>query len=132
MAAGNGRSPLGDGYLTRPPPAPAPARLLPPSDCNVIISCTNAAMLGLGRFVFLPYQRRQIEKQGLPVQNGVTNFAAGDERAAESRGVMETGDPAGFTLIDTLAWGSLGHVLGYIALASFSAQSAGIPITPAN
>ena len=36
------------------------------------------------------------------------------------------------TLIDTLAWGSLGHVLGYIALASFSAQSAGIPITPAN
>ena len=32
--------------------------------------------------------------------------------------VFSTKDPAGFTLIDTMAWGSIGHVLGYAALAA--------------
>jgi len=48
---------------------------------------------------------------------------AGDKLAAEAEAVKATGDPAGFNLIDVLAWGSLGHALAYTSLAvqSFSA-----------
>merc|ERR1711897_126008 len=67
-------------------------------------------MLAIGRFGFLPYQRRQIEKAGLPLQNDVTNLQAGmseglatDKLATEAK-AFETKDPAGFTLIDTIAW----------------------------
>ena len=81
-----------------------------------------AMMLALGRFVFMPYQRAQIEKAGLPTQNGDTHFAAGDVKAEEASFLNTTNDPAGFTLIDVMAWGSLGHALGFAALAvgSFS------------
>merc|ERR1712118_172326 len=77
-------------------------------------------MLAIGRFGFLTYQRRQIEKAGLPLQNDVINLQAGmsegpatDKLATEAK-VFETKDPAGFTLIDTIAWGSLGHVLALL------------------
>jgi photosystem I subunit V len=92
------------------------------SDVNLAISGANALMLSLGRFVFLPYQREQIKRAGLPVQNGETNFAAGDIRAEEATFLSTTNDPAGFNLIDVFAWGSLGHALGFAALAvgSFS------------
>ena len=92
------------------------------SDVNVTISAANALMLSLGRFAFMPYQRAQMEKAGLPEQNGETHFAAGDVQAEEASFLNTTNDPAGFTLIDVMAWGSLGHALGFAALAigSFS------------
>jgi photosystem I subunit V len=91
-------------------------------DVNVAISAANATALALGRFVFLPYQRAQVERVGLPTQNGETHFAAGDARAQEASFITSTNDPAGFTLVDLLAWGSIGHALGFLALASQSAQ----------
>ena len=136
-------------------------------DTQVIMSLANGAALAIGRFGFLPYQRRKIEEAGLPLQNGETYVEAGDKlaevrrhfslslslsssprvgslssRSPSSRPfadaltsppppsafpvldipqeaeVFSTKDPAGFTLIDTMAWGSIGHVLGYAALAA--------------
>jgi hypothetical protein len=37
------------------------------------------------RFVFLPLHRQWLAKEGLPKQNGVTHFEAGDIRAQEVR-----------------------------------------------
>merc|ERR1711959_408172 len=81
------------------------------SDVNVTISAANALMLSLGRFAFMPYQRAQMEKAGLPEQNGEMHFAAGDVQAEGASFLNTTNDPAGFTLIDVMAWGSLGHAL---------------------
>merc|ERR1712187_14944 len=86
------------------------------SDTQVIMSLANASMLGIGRFGFLPYQRRKIQEAGLPEQNDEKYFEAGDKLAQEA--AFATKDPAGFNLIDTLAWGSLGHVLGFACLAA--------------
>merc|ERR1712146_231472 len=86
------------------------------SDCNVIISACNFAMLSLGRLVFLPYQRRQVSNAGLPLQNGETHAVAGDRLAQEASFVTKSADPAGFNTIDVLAWGSVGHLLGFTAL----------------
>lgn len=55
------------------------------SDVNVIVGGSTVAALALGRFVFLPFQRRTNEKAGLPVQNGVTHFESGDKYAQEAR-----------------------------------------------
>jgi photosystem I subunit V len=92
-------------------------------DGNVVISSANAICLALGRFVFLPYQRAQVERVGAPTQNGQTHFAAGDSRAEEASFIVSTNDPAGFTIVDLLAWGSIGHAVGFLALASQSAQT---------
>eukprot|EP00192_Tetraselmis_astigmatica_P017276 CAMPEP_0117668342 /NCGR_PEP_ID=MMETSP0804-20121206/11493_1 /TAXON_ID=1074897 /ORGANISM="Tetraselmis astigmatica, Strain CCMP880" /LENGTH=131 /DNA_ID=CAMNT_0005476217 /DNA_START=96 /DNA_END=491 /DNA_ORIENTATION=+ len=102
----------------------APVRAaVDPANASIVISGCNAAMLALGRFVFLPYTRAQQEKAGVPVQNGVTHFEAGDIRAEEASFITRAGaDPAGFTIIDVLAWGSLGHVLGFCALVLSSNQ----------
>ena len=54
------------------------------------------------------------------MQNGMTHAAAGDIRAQEATGVLKTGDPAGFNLVDVFAWGALGHAAGFAALASLS------------
>jgi photosystem I reaction center subunit V len=74
------------------------------------------------------------------MQNGMTHAAAGDIRAQEATGVLKTGDPAGFNLVDVFgkgcvsqracvrvlthsasaAWGALGHAAGFAALASIS------------
>ena len=78
----------------------------------------NAVMLGLGRFVFLPYQRDRVSSAGLPEQNGQTHLAAGDRLAEEASFLMTTNDPAGFNLIDVMAWGALGHALGFAVLAA--------------
>ena len=48
------------------------------SDTNLIISGSTAALLALGRFVFLPYHRSQLARAGLPTQNGVSHADAGD------------------------------------------------------
>mmetsp|Transcript_10109 Transcript_10109/g.24092 ORF Transcript_10109/g.24092 Transcript_10109/m.24092 type:complete len:131 (+) Transcript_10109:127-519(+) len=100
-------------------PARMPVRAaFDPANTSLVISGCNAAMLALGRFAFLPYTKKQQEKAGLPVQNGKTHFEAGDIRAEEASFITRAGgDPAGFTIIDVLAWGSLGHVLGFLALA---------------
>ena len=91
-------------------------------DVNVVVSASNALALYLGRFVFLPYQRAQVERVGMPTQNGQTHFAAGDTRAEEASFITSTNDPAGFNLVDVFAWGSIGHAIGFLALASQSAQ----------
>lgn len=86
----------------------------------VIISLSTGALLALGRFVFLPFQRDNVAKQGLPEQNGVTHFEAGDTRAQEAVSFLKTNDPAGFTIVDVLAWGALGHAIGFFVLATFT------------
>lgn len=85
---------------------------------GLVISLSTGALLFLGRFVFLPFQRDNVSKQGLPEQNGVTHYEAGDSRAQEVVGVLKTNDPAGFTLVDVLAWGALGHAIGFFILAT--------------
>merc|ERR1719169_413570 len=77
------------------------------SEANIIISGSNLVFLSLGRFVFLPYQRRQASKASLPIQNGMTHSAAGDNLAREAS------EPAGFNVIDVMAWGALGHAVGF-------------------
>eukprot|EP01025_Chloroclados_australasicus_P041515 TRINITY_DN43_c0_g1_i4.p2 TRINITY_DN43_c0_g1~~TRINITY_DN43_c0_g1_i4.p2 ORF type:complete len:134 (-),score=24.11 TRINITY_DN43_c0_g1_i4:211-612(-) len=96
------------------------AELITPS--MLVISGCNAAMLAIGRFVAMPYQRRMVEKAGMPVQNGQTHFESGDRLAEEASFILKTGDPSGFNVIDVLAWGSLGHAIGYAALAAASLQ----------
>ena len=90
------------------------------SDVQIVISGCNALALGLGRFVFLPTIREKTAAQGPGVQNGESHFAAGDARAEEAASVFATNDPAGFTIVDLLMWGSIGHAVGYSALASQS------------
>eukprot|EP00898_Chlorokybus_atmophyticus_P005758 jgi/Chlat1/6183/Chrsp42S05737 len=84
------------------------------------IAGSTGLLLFLGRFAVLPYQRQWLQRQGLPKQNGQTHAQAGDSRAEEN--TFKTGDPAGFTIVDVLAWGALGHALGFatLALQSFS------------
>lgn len=36
-------------------------------------------------------------------------------------------DPDGFTIVDVFAWGSIGHALGYFALATSSLQANHVP-----
>ncbi|KAK3263087.1 hypothetical protein CYMTET_28090 [Cymbomonas tetramitiformis] len=90
------------------------------SDVNMTICAANATMLFLGRFAFLPYQRAQVEKAGMPVQNGISHAEAGDALAEEAAFIGKSKDPAGFSLIDVMAWGSLGHALGFALLATQS------------
>ena len=82
---------------------------------NYAVSGSTFAMLFLGRFVFRDFQKSALQKQGLPVQNGQTHFDAGDLRAAEQEGVVTASlnDPVGFSIVDVLSWGSLGHALGF-------------------
>lgn len=47
------------------------------------MTAANFACLCLGRWAFLPYQRRNVENAGMPVQNGQTHFEAGDKYAQE-------------------------------------------------
>ena len=93
------------------------------------MSLANGAALALGRFFVLPYQRKKVEEAGLPKQNDQTYVEAGDTLAKEAN-VFGTQDPAGFTLIDTMAWGSIGHVLGFAALAAKNANDLGITVSP--
>jgi photosystem I subunit V len=100
------------------------------SDVNVAISGATAASLFLGRFVFFEYQKKAAAKAGPGMQNGQTHQAAGDRLAAESSVVTSTGDPAGFSIPLLLAWGAIGHALGYFALATNSLTQAGFNAKP--
>eukprot|EP00897_Mesotaenium_endlicherianum_P000711 jgi/Mesen1/10640/ME000894S10209 len=83
-----------------------------------VITASTATTLFLGRLAFLPIQRHFNKEAGLPKQNGVTHFDAGDSRAQEVEGILKTNDPAGFTIVDTLAWGAIGHAIGFFILAT--------------
>ncbi|KAF5197478.1 photosystem I reaction center subunit V protein [Thalictrum thalictroides] len=87
---------------------------------SLVISLSTGLSLFLGRFVFFGFQRENVAKQGLPVQNGVTHFEAGDTRAKEYVSLLKSNDPVGFNIVDVLAWGSLGHIVAYYILATSS------------
>ncbi|KAF5727871.1 hypothetical protein HS088_TW21G00009 [Tripterygium wilfordii] len=86
----------------------------------LVISLSTGLSLFLGRFVFFAFQRENVAKQGLPEQNGVTHFEAGDTRAKEYVSLLKSNDPVGFNIIDVLAWGSIGHIVAYYILATSS------------
>lgn len=90
------------------------------SDANLVVGGATIAALALGRFVFLPYHRKSLAKAGLPTQNGKTHYEAGDRLAEENAFVLKTNDPDGFTLVDAIAWGALGHAAAYYILATHS------------
>ncbi|KAG0567345.1 hypothetical protein KC19_7G127800 [Ceratodon purpureus] len=90
------------------------------ANTSLIITLSTGALLAMGRFVFLPFQRDNVSRQGLPEQNGTTHYEAGDSRAQEAVSFLKTNDPAGFTLVDVLAWGALGHAIGFFILATAS------------
>lgn len=93
------------------------AEVLNPS---LVISLSTGLSLFLGRFVFFNFQRENVAKQGLPEQNGVTHFEAGDTRAKEYVSLLKSNDPVGFNIVDVLAWGSIGHIVAYYILATSS------------
>lgn len=85
---------------------------------QIVMSGATLTCLALGRWAFLDFQRKNVEKAGLPVQNGVTHAEAGDTYAQEASFLLATKDPVGFNLVDVLMWGSAGHILGFIILAT--------------
>lgn len=89
------------------------------SDTNLIVGGATVAALALGRFVVLPYHRASLAKAGIPKQNGVSHFEAGDRLAEEVTFLTNTNDPAGFTIVDVFAWGALGHAAAFYILVSF-------------
>ncbi|KAJ8642151.1 hypothetical protein MRB53_018845 [Persea americana] len=67
------------------------------SPTNLIMVTTTTLMLFAGRFGLAPSANRKA--------------TAGLKLEVRDSG-LQTGDPAGFTLADTLACGSLGHIMG--------------------
>ncbi|XP_078162702.1 photosystem I subunit K [Carex rostrata] len=67
------------------------------SSTNLVMVTTTSLMLFAGRFGLAPSANRK--------------STAGLKLEARDSG-LQTGDPAGFTLADTLACGSVGHILG--------------------
>ncbi|KAK1279495.1 hypothetical protein QJS04_geneDACA017718 [Acorus gramineus] len=67
------------------------------SPTNIIMVTTTTLMLFAGRFGLAPSANRKA--------------TAGLKLEARDSG-LQTGDPAGFTLADTLACGSVGHIIG--------------------
>ena len=97
------------------------------SDANLVVGGATIASLALGRFVFLPFHRNSLSKAGQPKQNGQTHMQAGDRLAEEVTFFTQTNDPAGFSLIDVFAWGSLGHAAAFYILATSSLAKSPIP-----
>ncbi|PIN11632.1 Photosystem I [Handroanthus impetiginosus] len=67
------------------------------SPTNLIMITSTSLMLFAGRFGLAPSANRK--------------STAGLKLEARDSG-LQTGDPAGFTLADTLACGSVGHIIG--------------------
>ncbi|KAK1381984.1 PSI-K [Heracleum sosnowskyi] len=67
------------------------------SSTNLIMVTSTSLMLFAGRFGLAPSANRKA--------------TAGLKLEARDSG-LQTGDPAGFTLADTLACGSVGHIIG--------------------
>lgn len=68
--------------------------------------------------MFLPFHRASLAKAGLPKQNDQTHLEAGD-RLAQEVSFLSSNDPAGFNLVDVMAWGAIGHALGFYILVRF-------------
>ncbi|KAL6769897.1 PSAG1 [Auxenochlorella protothecoides x Auxenochlorella symbiontica] len=100
------------------------------AEVNLVVGGATFAALALGRFVFLPFHRDNLARQGLPRQNGITHAEAGDRGAEEATFLLKTNDPAGFNIIDVLAWGALGHAAAFYLLATTSLNSAAGPPVP--
>ena len=97
------------------------------SDANLVVGGATIASLALGRFVFLPFHRNSLAKAGMPKQNGQTHMQAGDRLAEEVTFFTQTNDPAGFSLVDVMAWGALGHAAAFYILATSSLAKSPIP-----
>ncbi|CAL9041284.1 photosystem I reaction center subunit psaK, chloroplastic-like [Musa acuminata AAA Group] len=67
------------------------------SSTNIIMVVSTSLMLFAGRFGLAPSANRKA--------------TAGLKLEARDSG-LQTGDPAGFTLADTLACGTVGHIIG--------------------
>ncbi|GAX76835.1 hypothetical protein CEUSTIGMA_g4281.t1 [Chlamydomonas eustigma] len=94
-------------------------------DPTLIVSASTAAFLSVGRFVFLPYQRREADleiKLG-PKTTGTTFF---DDLQKPASFVLTSKDPSGFNLIDVFGWGALGHAFAFFILATSSLHDAGV------
>ncbi|MEW5299172.1 MAG: hypothetical protein WDW38_005059 [Sanguina aurantia] len=90
-------------------------------DPAIVISATTGTFLALGRFVFLPYQRRNAAYDKLkPKTTGTTFF---DDLQKPATFTMSSNDPAGFNLIDVFGWGALGHAVAFGLLAISSLQT---------
>ncbi|KAG1676831.1 hypothetical protein FOA52_010340 [Chlamydomonas sp. UWO 241] len=111
--------------------APVRARVVKPVaalDPQIVVSGSTAALLSLGRFVWLPYQRRSIAKSEVgPKTTGTTFF---DNLQKPASFVMTSKDPSGFNIIDVMGWGALGHVVAFAALAGNSLSAAGVQPYP--
>ncbi|KAI3466367.1 hypothetical protein Pfo_023030 [Paulownia fortunei] len=70
---------------------------------SLAISLSTGLSLFLGRFVLFNFQRENVAKQGVPEQNGVLHFEAGDVRAKEYVSLLKSNDPVGFNVVDVLA-----------------------------
>merc|ERR1711920_440241 len=68
------------------------------SPTNLVMITTTSLALLAGRFGLAPSVSRQVLEPGLKLEDVSTG--------------MKTGDPAGFTAVDTLALGSFGHAVG--------------------
>eukprot|EP00878_Enallax_costatus_P040885 GHUV01047291.1.p1 GENE.GHUV01047291.1~~GHUV01047291.1.p1 ORF type:complete len:134 (+),score=36.71 GHUV01047291.1:182-583(+) len=80
----------------------------------------TAIMLALGRFAFMPLHRRDLRNSAAAAGPKTTGDTYFDSLQQEASFITSTNDPAGFTLIDTMAWGALGHALGFAFLAATS------------
>eukprot|EP00798_Chlamydomonas_sp_ICE-L_P027168 gene27168-2408_t len=96
-----------------------------------IISASTASMLAVGRFVFLPYQRRT--QNDAVVTAGAKNDGSKyfDNLQKDASFITTTNDPDGFNLIDVFGWGSLGHAIGFAILAISSLHDIGVNPWPA-
>lgn len=93
-------------------------------DPAIIVSASTAGFLSLGRFVFLPYQRREANFDATipPKTTGTSYF---DNLSKPATFTLSTNDPSGFNLIDLFGWGALGHAFGFLVLAISSLHNYG-------
>ena len=88
--------------LTRPPPVRHPSR-------TQIVCVNTAACLFAGRFGLAPTVNKNY--------GGAESYG---KMVEAERPRVQSRDPAGFTIVDLLMWGSIGHAVGYVALATQS------------
>jgi photosystem I reaction center subunit V len=48
----------------------------------------------------------------------LSTFVVHIEDEQGCNGLLKTNDPAGFTIVDVLAWGALGHAIAFFILAT--------------
>ena len=73
---------------------------------------------------------RPLSTTPTPTPTPTTTTTTNTRRRQEASFALATNDPSGFNAIDTLAWGAIGHALGYFALATNSLSAAGFDAKP--